>query len=260
VLLAVPGADFVLHNTLFLVAHFHNVIIGGVVFGCLAGMNFWFPKVFGFTLNEFWGKVSFWCWQIGFYLAFIPLYVLGFMGMPRRLNHYDNPEWHPWLVVALIGTVIIAAGIAATIIQLVVSFRDREKNRDLTGDPWNARSLEWATASPAPFYNFAHVPHIDSLEQHWDNKQLGRANVQSPHYEDIHMPRNTAAGVVIPVFGLIMCFALIWHMWLLAIIGLVGMIGTFIGRTYNRNVDYYVPASEVERIENERFALMRKVA
>jgi cytochrome o ubiquinol oxidase subunit 1 len=260
VLLAVPGADYVLHNSLFLVAHFHNVIIGGVVFGCMAGMSFWFPKVFGFTLNEFWGKVSFWCWQIGFYMAFLPLYVLGFMGMPRRMNHYANPDWHPWLLVALCGAAIIAAGIASTIIQLAVSFRDREKTRDLTGDPWDARSLEWATSSPAPFYNFAHVPHIDSLEQHWDDKQAGRTMQQPTHYEDIHMPRNTAAGVVISIFGFVMCFALIWHMWIFAIVGLIGAIGTFIGRTYNRNVDYYVPAAEVERIESARYVQMRKVA
>jgi cytochrome o ubiquinol oxidase subunit I len=260
VLLAVPGADFLLHNTLFLVAHFHNVLIGGVVFGCMAGMNFWFPKVFGFTLNEFWGKVSFWCWQIGFYLAFLPLYVLGFMGMPRRMNHYDNPQWLPWLIVALVGAVIIAAGIAATIAQLIVSFRDREKNRDLTGDPWDARSLEWATSSPAPFYNFAHVPHIDSLEQHWDDKQAGRNNIQPSHYEDIHMPRNTPAGLVIAVFALLLCFALVWHMWLFAVVGLLGAIGTFLHRLYDRNIDYYVPAAEVERIERERYLQLRKAA
>nr|WP_189043494.1 cytochrome o ubiquinol oxidase subunit I [Aliidongia dinghuensis] len=260
VLLAVPGADFVLHNSLFLVAHFHNVIIGGVVFGCLAAMNFWFPKAFGFTLNEFWGKVSFWCWIVGYHFAFIPLYVLGFMGMTRRMNHYDNPAWHPWLVVALVGAVIIGLGIVALVIQLVVSIWQRAENRDLTGDPWNGRSLEWATASPAPFYNFAHVPEIDSLEQHWDDKERGRAYARPRQYEDIHMPKNTAAGVVISAFGFVLSFALIWNMWLIAAVGLLGMIGTFIARTYNRDVDYYVPAAEVARIESERFALVRKAA
>src|SRR5246127_438002 len=181
VLLAVPGADFVLHNSLFLVAHFHNVIIGGTVYGMLAGMNFWFPKVFGFKLNEFWGKVSFWCWLVGYWLAFTPLYILGFKGMTRRMNHYDMPDWHPYLIVALIGAVIIGAGILAILIQLWVSIRDREKNLDLTGDPWNARSLEWSTASPAPFYNFAHIPHITSLEQHWEDKETGRAGVRASY-------------------------------------------------------------------------------
>jgi cytochrome o ubiquinol oxidase subunit 1 len=260
VLQAVPPADFVLHNSLFLVAHFHNVIIGGVVFGCFAGISFWFPKVFGFTLDEFWGKVSFWCWLVGYWLAFTPLYILGFEGMTRRMNHYAVPEWHKWLVIALIGALFIAAGIAAMIIQFAVSIRDREANRDLTGDPWNGRSLEWSTASPAPFYNFAHVPVITSLEQHWDNKEAGRAYVQPRKYEDIHMPRNTGAGVIIAAFSLLLCFSLVWHMWLFAAVGLIGMIATFIARTYDQDVDYYVPAAEVARIESERYAQLKEAA
>jgi cytochrome o ubiquinol oxidase subunit 1 len=165
----------VLHNSLFLIAHFHNVIIGGVVFGCLAAMTFWFPKVFGFTLNEFWGKVAFWCWLIGFYLAFMPLYALGLHGHDAPHEPLQQPDWQPYLIVALVGACIIGAGILAILWQLFVSVRDRNQNRDLTGDPWDGRSLEWATASPAPFYNFAHVPNITSLEQHWDDKDTGRA-------------------------------------------------------------------------------------
>ncbi|MEX3947414.1 cytochrome o ubiquinol oxidase subunit I [Paraburkholderia sp. EG287B] len=253
VLLAVPGADFVLHNSLFLVAHFHNVIIGGVVFGCLAGVSFWFPKVFGFTLNEFWGKVSFWCWLIGYWLAFTPLYILGFEGMTRRMNHYEVAEWHPWLVVALVGAVFVGLGILSFIVQIAVSLRDREANRDVTGDPWDGRSLEWSTASPAPFYNFAVLPEITSMEQHWDNKEAGRAYVQPAKYEDIHMPRNTGAGFIIAAFSLLFGFAIVWHMWAFAAVGLIGMIATFIARTYNQDVDYWVPAAEVERIENARF-------
>ncbi len=257
VMLAIPGADFVLHNSLFLIAHFHNVIIGGVVFGCLAGITFWFPKAFGFTLNERWGKISFWCWLVGFYLAFMPLYVLGFKGMTRRMNHYAVEGYQPWLIVAAIGALVIAAGIAAMFIQFYVSVRDRKANQDLTGDPWNARSLEWATASPPPFYNFATLPTITSLEQHWDDKQQGRAWQRQARYEDIHMPRNTAAGVVISVFSLVLCFALVWHMWVLAGIGLIGVIATFVLRSYDRDVDYYVPAAEVKRIEDARFARMQ---
>ncbi|VVE24644.1 cytochrome o ubiquinol oxidase subunit I [Pandoraea capi] len=257
VLLAVPGADFVLHNSLFLVAHFHNVIIGGVVFGCLAGITFWFPKVFGFTLNERWGKISFACWLIGFYLAFMPLYVLGFKGMTRRMNHYVQPDWQPYLIVAMVGAALIGLGILAFGVQLFVSIRDRNANRDLTGDPWDARSLEWATSSPAPFYNFAHVPRIDSLEQHWDDKERGFAYVQPTHYEDIHMPRNTGTGFIVSAFSFVMCFALIWHIWWLAGASLIATIATFLWRTYDRDVDYYVPAAEVERIENARFADLR---
>ncbi|WP_353189813.1 cytochrome o ubiquinol oxidase subunit I [Pandoraea pnomenusa] len=257
VLLAVPGADFVLHNSLFLVAHFHNVIIGGVVFGCLAGITFWFPKVFGFTLNERWGKISFACWLVGFYLAFMPLYVLGFKGMTRRMNHYVQPDWQPYLVVAMVGAVLIGLGILAFGVQLVVSIRDRNANRDLTGDPWDARSLEWATSSPAPFYNFAHVPHIDSLEQHWDDKERGLAWREPAQYEDIHMPRNTGTGFLVSVASGVMCFALVWHIWWLAGAGLAASIAIFLWRSYDRDVDYYVPAAEVERIENARFADLR---
>jgi cytochrome o ubiquinol oxidase subunit 1 len=260
VLLAVPGADFVLHNSLFLVAHFHNVIIGGVVFGCLAGISFWFPKVFGFTLDEFWGKVSFWCWLVGFFLAFMPLYVLGFEGMTRRMNHYMDPGWQPWLIVALCGAVVIGAGIVSTFIQFAVSIRNRHANRDLSGDPWDGRSLEWTTASPAPFYNFAHIPAITSLEQHWDNKERGHAYVRPARYEDIHMPRNTAAGLIVSAFGFLLCFALVWHMWIFAIAALVGAIATFILRAYDRDIDYYVPAAEVARIENLRYAQLAEAA
>ncbi|MBY4733060.1 cytochrome o ubiquinol oxidase subunit I [Cupriavidus pauculus] len=257
VLLAVPGADFVLHNSLFLIAHFHNVIIGGVVFGCLAAMTFWFPKVFGFTLNEFWGKVAFWCWLIGFYLAFMPLYALGLQGMTRRMNHYNNPEWQPYLIVALVGAVIIGFGILAILWQLFVSVRDRNQHRDLTGDPWDGRSLEWSTASPAPFYNFAQVPHITSLEQHWDDKQSGRAYAVPARYEDIHMPRNSSAGFLVSVFGLAFCFGFVWHIWWLAGLGLAAMIITFIARSYDRDVDYYVPAAVVERMEHARMQQLK---
>jgi cytochrome o ubiquinol oxidase subunit 1 len=169
-------------------------------------------------------------------------------------------DWHPYLVVALCGAVIIGAGILALIVQLGVSVRDRKKNRDLTGDPWDGRSLEWATASPAPFYNFAHVPKITSLEQHWDDKETGRAYVRPARYEAIHLPKNTAAGVIIAAFGLVLCFALVWHMWFVAFVGLVGAIGTFIARSYNRDVDYFVPAAEVERLESARYAQLQVAA
>ncbi|WP_033366255.1 cytochrome o ubiquinol oxidase subunit I [Bordetella sp. FB-8] len=260
VMLAIPGADFVLHNSVFLIAHFHNVIIGGVVFGCIAALNYWFPKAFGFKLNETLGKCSFWCWLVGFYFAFIPLYILGLKGMTRRLNHYDNPEWHPYLVVAWFGAVIIAAGIGFLILQILVSIRDREKNRDLTGDPWGGRTLEWAIASPAPFYNFAHVPHVDHLDQFWEDKENGTAYKQPTHYEDIHMPRNTAAGPIMGILSMAMGFGLIWHIWWMAIIGFVGMIVTFVVRSYSTDLDYYVPAAEVQATENARYRQLQQVA
>ncbi len=256
VMLAIPAVDFVLHNSLFLIAHFHNVIIGGVVFGYLAGLTYWFPKAFGFKLNEKLGKASFWCWIIGFFVAFMPLYVLGFLGMTRRLNTYNHPEWGPWLIVAAVGAAIIACGIALNLLQLVYSVWKRKENMDLTGDPWDGRTLEWATSSPPPFYNFAHLPHVDTLDQFWEDKQQGKGWVRPAKYEDIHMPRNTAAGFWIGAFGIVLGFALTWHIWWLAVVGLVGMIGSFIARTFDNDIDYYVPAAEVERIENERFALL----
>ncbi|CAJ0991354.1 Cytochrome bo(3) ubiquinol oxidase subunit 1 [Sodalis praecaptivus] len=254
VLLAVPGADFVLHNSLFLIAHFHNVIIGGVVFGCFAGMTYWFPKAFGYTLNETWGKRAFWFWIIGFYVAFMPLYALGFMGMTRRLSQQIDPVFHPLLMVAAAGAALIALGILCQVIQIVVSVRDREKNRDLTGDPWGGRTLEWATSSPPPFYNFAIVPEVNNQRDvFWKMKEEGTAYQKPLAYEPIHMPKNTGAGVVIAAFSLVFGFALIWHIWWLAIVGFAGMIVTWIVHSFNEDVDYYVPVEEVERIENRHF-------
>ena len=258
VLMAVPAADFVLHNSLFLIAHFHNVIIGGVVFGCMAAINYWFPKAFGFRLNERWGKASFWCWLIGFYVAFIPLYILGLKGMTRRMNHYANPEWQPYLVVALVGAVIIAMGIFFTVLQFYVSVRDRKKLTDPSGDPWGGRTLEWSISSPAPFYNFALLPQVQELDQFWEDKQNGVAYVQPAKYEDIHMPRNTGIGVVMGAFGTVLGFALVWHIWWLAAAGLVGMIASFIVRAYDRDIDYWVPAAEVEKIERSRHAQLKQ--
>ena len=259
VLMAVPGADFVLHNSVFLIAHFHNVIIGGVVFGSMAAINYWFPKAFGFRLNERWGKASFWCWLVGFYVAFVPLYILGLKGMTRRMNHYANPDWQPYLVVALIGAVIIAMGIFFTVLQLYVSVRDRNKLTDPSGDPWGGRTLEWSISSPAPFYNFALVPRIAELDQFWEDKQNGVAYVQPAKYEDIHMPRNTGIGVVMGAFGTVLGFALVWHIWWLAAVGLLGMIGSFIARAYDQDVDYWVPAAEVEKLERSRLAKLQQL-
>ena len=251
VLLAVPGADFVLHNSLFLIAHFHNVIIGGVVFGYLAGFAYWFPKAFGFKLNEKLGRISAYLWISGFFLAFMPLYMLGFMGMTRRLNNYDNPAWTPMLYVALFGAFVIGLAIVFQLLQLYVSVRDRKQNLDLTGDPWGGRTLEWSTSSPPPFYNFAQVPAVKGLDEWWTMKQDGRANEVPAKYEKIHMPRNAAEGVIISAFSLVFGFAFIWHIWWLVIFSTAAMLFTVIARSYNSNVDYYVPAEEVTAIENK---------
>ncbi|HEY2000558.1 cytochrome o ubiquinol oxidase subunit I [Paraburkholderia sp.] len=251
VMMAIPGADFVLHNSLFLIAHFHNVIIGGVLFGYLAGFNYWFPKAFGFKLNEKLGKRAFWFWQVGFWVAFTPLYVLGFMGMTRRLNHYDNPAWRPWLWLAEVGAVLIAIGIAHQLLQLYVSIRDRNlpENRDFSGDPWDGRTLEWSTSSPPPAYNFAIIPTVHELDAFTHMKEQSKKHTSEPVYRDIHMPSNTSAGFFIGMFSLVLGFAAIWHIWWLAIVGIVGVIGTAIARSFDTDTDYYIPADTVQLIE-----------
>ncbi|MBZ9540377.1 cytochrome o ubiquinol oxidase subunit I [Modicisalibacter tunisiensis] len=252
VMLAVPGANFVLHNSLFVIAHFHNVIIGGVVFGMMAGYAYWFPKAFGFKLDEKWGKRSFWCWLIGFYMAFMPLYVLSFYGAMRRMQSYENASWQPLMIVAWVGAVIILLGILCTVIQLIVSIRDREKNADVTGDPWDARTLEWAVSSPPPYYNFAHLPEVNSIDQFWEMKKQEGFAAQAPtQYHDVHMPKNTAAGPIMGIISIVFGFALIWHIWWLAALSAAGMFVTFLMRIFNDDIDYHVPAAEVERIERE---------
>ena len=251
ILLSVPGVDFQMHNSVFLIAHFHNVIIGGVVFGAFAGLTYWFPKMFGFKLNERIGKWSFWFWIIGFFVAFMPLYYIGAIGMTRRLYHYDAATgFQPWLIVAWVGSMLIAIGILLQIIQIIVSIKDRHKNRDLTGDSWGGHTLEWAIPSPAPFYNFAHDPVVDSLDAFWEEKKKG-LNVEKRPYEDIHMPINTGVAFVIGTFSLVFGFAMVWHIWWLAIIGLLGILASVISRSFNYDIDYYVKAKEVEKTENE---------
>lgn len=263
VLMAVPGADFVLHNSVFLIAHFHNVIIGGVVFGCFAGVTYWFPKVTGFKLNDTWGKRAFWCWIIGFLFAFIPLYALGFMGMTRRLSQHIDPEYFPLLAVAAFGTFIIFCGVACQAIQFIVSVRDREQNRDLTGDPWDARTLEWSTSSPPPFYNFAKLPKGDELDAFWYQKQRGESGVAAKladqeEYSPIHMPKNTATGIVTSAFALIFGFAMIWYIWWLAAIGFIGIVVTGIVHSFNEDRDYYVSVEEIKQIEAAHKAQLKQ--
>ena len=251
VLLAVPPADFVLHNSLFLIAHFHNVIIGGVVFGLFAGINYWFPKAFGYRLDPFWGKCSFWFWLVGFWVAFAPLYVLGLMGVTRRVNHFDDPSLQIWFVIAAFGAFLILLGIASFLIQLFVSFKRRAQLRDVTGDPWDGRTLEWATASPPPAYNFAFTPRIHDNDAWWDMKRRGYERPTSG-FIDIHMPKNTGAGVVLAALSGLVGFALIWHMWLVAAVGFAALVVVAIVHTFNYKRDYHIHADEVIRSEDLR--------
>lgn len=251
VMLAVPPADFILHNSLFLIAHFHNVIIGGVVFGAFAGITYWFPKAFGFKLDEFWGRLSFWFWVIGFYVAFMPLYVLGLMGVTRRVNHFEDPSLQIWFVIAAFGAVLIALGILCFLIQIGVSILRREQLRDTTGDPWDGRTLEWSTSSPPPAYNFAFTPVIHDHDTWADMKKRGYRRPLGG-FRPIHMPKNTGAGLIISAFATICGFALVWYIWWLAALAFIAVIATAIAHTFNYNRDFHIPAETVLREENAR--------
>ncbi|WP_436301647.1 cytochrome o ubiquinol oxidase subunit I [Variovorax paradoxus] len=255
VLLAVPPADFVLHNSLFLIAHFHNVIIGGVLFGMLAGITYWFPKAFGYKLDPFWGKCSFWFWLVGFWFAFMPLYILGLMGVTRRMSHFQDMSLQIWFQVAAFGAVLIALGIASFIIQLVVSYIRRDSLRDTTGDPWNGRTLEWSTSSPPPAYNFAFTPRIHDNDAWTDMKRRGYSRPVDG-FTPIHMPKNTAAGFIIAALAGTCGFALIWQMWLVAGVAFFAMLAAVIIHTFNYKRDYHIPAEEVVRTEDERTRLL----
>jgi len=251
VLMAVPAIDFQVHNSLFLVAHFHNVIIGGVLFGFFAGLTYWFPKIFGFTLNERLGKWAAYCWILGFAVAFLPLYALGLMGATRRLDHYEESGWQVLFIVAGFGVMIIGLGVLLQLLQLGVSIWQRKKNLDTTGDPWNGRTLEWSVPSPAPFYNFAVQPVADKRDPFWIAKQENAKSGVSDRrvYKDILLPKNSGLGFIIAGFAFLVGFGLIWHIWWLAIIGFIGVIATVIIRTMGEDNEYTVTAEELERLD-----------
>lgn len=248
VLMSIPAIDFQVHNSLFLVAHFHTMIVGGVLFGYFAGITYWFPKIFGFKLNERLGRYAFWCWLIGFLLAFIPLYILGIMGATRRLDHYDaSMGWQGLFIVAGVGALIIAAGVGFQVLQFAVSIFKRKENLDKTGDPWDGRTLEWSVSSPAPYYNFAATPQVTSRDAYWEQKQHPSKN--KPVYEDIHLPKNSPAGLIIGAFAFLVGFGLIWHIWWLALIGLLGAITSIIVRTSNDDSEYVITAAELRKLD-----------
>jgi cytochrome o ubiquinol oxidase subunit I len=249
VLLAVPPADFVLHNSLFLVAHFHNVIIGGVLFGAFAGYTYWFPKAFGFTLDERLGKAAFWFWFVGFWVTFVPLYMLGLMGMTRRMQHYDRPEWYPWTLVSMLGALLILTGIVLQVVQLVVSIRTRDRRREPTGDPWDGRTLEWSTPSPPPVFNFAVYPDVSGADAYWGMKEKAHQQGEEPKYEAIEIPKNTPTGFVTAFFATVTGFSLIWHIWWLVVLGMIGAYATFVVFAWRDESETKIPAEDVARID-----------
>ncbi len=271
VLLASPPADFQLHNSLFLVAHFHTMVIGGALFGIFAGITYWFPKITGFKLNERIGKYAFWCWIIGFFLSFVPLYILGFMGATRRLDHYAaETGWQPLFIIALLGFCVIALATGLQVLQIIVSIFQRKRNLDTTGDPWNGRTLEWATSSPPPFYNFAIIPEVHSRDAFWEmknahdslqvahrlkNPQAINSKLQASQYESIHMPKNTAMGIYLAAFVFLTGFAFVWHIIWLIVVGLIGAITCVIIRTFDEETEYVITAEELEKMERKKFSI-----
>ncbi|HVZ12270.1 MAG TPA: cbb3-type cytochrome c oxidase subunit I [Patescibacteria group bacterium] len=252
VLLSVPSADFQLHNSLFLVAHFHTMIIGGALFGIFAGITYWFPKVTGFKLHERLGQYAFWCWLVGFIVSFTPLYILGSMGAARRLDHYDvSTGWQPLFILAGFGFLIILTGAMLHVVQIAVSIMQREKLKDTTGDPWNGRTLEWSTASPPPFYNFALVPRVTSRDAFWEMKKNEKI-IENPKYEDIEMPKNTALGIYVAAFVFLIGFGMVWHLFWLVAIGFIGGIVCVIIRTFDEDTEYVVTAEQVKKMEGGR--------
>jgi cytochrome o ubiquinol oxidase subunit 1 len=259
VLMAIPPADFVLHNSLFLIAHFHNVIIGGVIFGAMAGYTYWFPKAFGFKLHEGLGKAVFWCWFVGFYLAFMPLYVLGLMGATRRMQHYSDPTWQPLMQIAMAGAVVILLGIILTVVQLVVSIRTRERRLDLSGDPWGGRTLEWSISSPPPIWNFARMPTVEGPDAYWSKKRQpnGGQRTDAP-LVPFSLPKHSPLGFFVAFFTVILGFALIWHIWWLAIVGLLGVAIVCLRQAWQTELEEFVPETMVAEHERAYQARMAR--
>jgi len=250
VLMAVPPADFQVHNSLFLVAHFHTMIISGVVFGYLAGITYWFPKFFGFKLNERLGKLAAKCWIVGFILAFGPLYILGLMGATRRLDHYDaSLGWQQLFIVAAVGVAIICVGVGFQILQLVVSIWQRKKTVDTTGDPWNGRTLEWSTRSPVPVYNFAIIPKVVGRDAFWAAKHSPKTQLKPSDYKDIRLPKNNPLGIIIGGLAFGMGFGIIWHIWWLSAVCLLGIIYAIIDRSTNDDTEYTIKADNIAKLE-----------
>lgn len=251
VLMSIPAIDFQVHNSMFLVAHFHNVIIGGVLFGYIAGLTYWFPKIFGFRLHEKLGKWSAYFWLVGFMLAFMPLYALGLMGAVRRLDHYSDPSWIPFFVVSGIGVVVIGIGALLFVAQIAYSIWKRKTLRDTTGDPWNGRTLEWSVPSPAPHYNFAISPTVSRIDDWWYQKQEGVKTPKPKDYVDVILPKNSPFGFAIGMAAMVVGGALIWHIWWLAILAFIMIVLFVIARTMDDFTEHTIPAAELQKLDKE---------
>ena len=258
ILLSAPPVDYQLHNSLFLIAHFHGMVIGGVLFGFFAGFTYWFPKFTGFFISEKLNRYAFWCWFLGFLLAFMPLYMLGFMGATRRLDHYElSTGWHPLFIVVAIGAFVIVCGATIQFIGLFISIKNKNEHLDLTfGDPWNGRTLEWATHSPPPVYNFALIPRVDQIDPLWAVKQ-GTRVLLNQDYEDIYLPVNTPMALIMGGLSFIFGFAMTWQIFWLAIISITALVSCLIYRFSQEDRHELLKAEDVRKIE-ESYAAKRE--
>lgn len=257
VLLSVAPADFQFHNSYFLIAHFHQVLIGGVVFGYFAGLYYWWPKMFGFKLHEGLGKWAFWFWNIGFYVCFMPQYALGLMGMTRRFNEYDfDMGWQPLNVVSTVGAFLMGIAFIFQVWQIAHSIKFLKK--ETSGDAWNGRTLEWSIPSPAPMYNFARTPVVTSQDNWWEKKQRRlRGEAEAPEVaaaeqaplEPIHMPRNSGIPFIMSLSWFVAGFGFVWDWKWMIVLGLAGVIISMLARSFSYNTDYYIPVDEIERTE-----------
>ena len=247
ILLANPTLDYQVHNTVFLVAHFHNVAVPGALFGLLAGYHFWFPKVFGFRLDERWGEVSALCWIFGFMGAFFPLYALGIMGLPRRSVAFSEPAYVPLEAVAFLGALLLTVALLALVVQLWISIKRRDANRVFAGDPWDGRSLEWSMSAPPPEYNFAVIPRVHDRDAFTAAKEAGTAYGQPDEFFDIALPKNSAMGPVVAVIGFVLAFGLVWHIWWLVIASFIAAVASMIVHGFARDTTRIVPAEQVRQ-------------
>jgi cytochrome o ubiquinol oxidase subunit 1 len=247
IILANPSLDYQVHNTQFLIAHFHNMLVPGTLFGLLAGYHMWFPKAFGFRLHERWGMFAALCFIVGFVLAFFPLYAVGLLGYPRRTLDYFDPIYQPYMMVALLGALVILAGLAALVIQLAVSIRRRGELAVPAGDPWDGRSLEWGLPAPPPEYNFAVLPVVTGRDAFTHAKEQGTAYRAPERFADIEMPKNSAMGVAVCIGGFLAAFGLVWYIWWLVVAAALGIVAAMVGRGFARDTERIIPAQEVER-------------
>ena len=248
-MLAMPAINYTVHNSVFVVAHFHNML-NVVGFAAIGGINFWFPKVFGFKLDERIGKRAFWFFSAGTVVLFGSMYALGFMGMPRRIDYIPFVSWRPLLMSEEAGIFLFLIAAYYMIKQMYVSIRDRAQHRVTGPDPWRtARSLEWLTHCPVPFYNFALLPHINSRDEWAWRRQNGLVNLRPDHYEDIHLPNNTFVPMLLGALAFGLGFGMVWRMYWLAGLSLLGIVVAVIARSFEPDSGHTIPGVRIREIE-----------